>query len=108
MAPLHEKVFGDTKGFGIRISKSLLVLCKAWFPYDRNSRCTSPRQARGRIGDGCDKWKHLLNDFADVAHETKIVRGRIGRVAMCSTLSTLADQSPYSYRLLQSRFLMET
>ena len=42
----------------------------------------SPRQARGHIGDGCVKWKHFLNDVADVADQTGTVRGRIKRVEM--------------------------
>ena len=42
----------------------------------------SPRQARGYIGDGCVKWKHFLNDVADVADQTGTVRGRIKRVEM--------------------------
>ena len=42
----------------------------------------SPRQARGHIGDGCVKWKHFLNDVADVADQTGTVRGRIKRVGM--------------------------
>ena len=41
-----------------------------------------PRQARGHIGDGCVKWKHFLNDVADVADQTGTVRGRIKRVEM--------------------------
>ena len=40
----------------------------------------SPRQARGHIGDGCVKWKHVLNDVADVADQTGTVRGHIERV----------------------------
>ena len=40
----------------------------------------SPRQARGHIEDGCVKWKHFLNDVADVADQTGTVRGRIKRV----------------------------
>ena len=40
----------------------------------------SPRQARGYIGEGCVKWKHFLNDVADVADQTGTVRGRIERV----------------------------
>ena len=42
----------------------------------------SPRQARGHIGDGCVKWKHFLNDVADVADQTGTVWGRIERVEM--------------------------
>ena len=42
----------------------------------------SPRQARGHIGDDFVKWKHLLNDVADVADQTGTVRGRIERVEM--------------------------
>ena len=42
----------------------------------------SPRQARGHIGDSCAKWKHFLNDVADVADQTGTVRGRIERVEM--------------------------
>ena len=42
----------------------------------------SLRQARGHIGDGCDKWEHFLNDVADVADQTGTVRGRIERVEM--------------------------
>ena len=38
---------------------------------------TSPRQARGHIGDGCVKWKHILNDVAD---QMGTVWGRIERV----------------------------
>ena len=67
----------------------------------------SPTQAREHIGDGCDKWKHLLNDFADVADQAGTLRGRIGGVEMCSSISTPAEQSPYSRRLLRSRFLIE-
>ena len=40
----------------------------------------SPRQARGHIGDYCVKWKHFLNDVADVADQMGTVRGRIERV----------------------------
>ena len=42
----------------------------------------SPRQARGHIGDDFFKWKHFLNDVADVADQTGTVRGRIERVEM--------------------------
>ena len=42
----------------------------------------SPRQARGHIGDDFVKWKHFLNDVADVADQTGTVRGRIERVEM--------------------------
>ena len=42
----------------------------------------SPRQARGHIGDDFVKWKHYLNDVADVADQTGTVRGRIERVEM--------------------------
>ena len=42
----------------------------------------SPRQARGHIGDDFVKWKHFLNDVADVADQTETVRGRIERVEM--------------------------
>ena len=61
-----------------------------------------PRQAGRHFGDGCDKWKHLLNDVTYVADQTGTFQGNIGRVEMCSTLSTLADQSPYSRGLLRS------
>ena len=42
----------------------------------------SPRQARGHIGDGFVKWKHFLNNVADVADQTGTVRGRIERIEM--------------------------
>ena len=42
----------------------------------------SPRQARGHIGDGCVKWKHLLNDVTDVVDQKGTVRGRIKTVEM--------------------------
>ena len=42
----------------------------------------SPRQARGHIGDDFVKWKHFLNDVADIADQTGTVRGRIERVEM--------------------------
>ena len=42
----------------------------------------SPRQARGRIGDICVKWKHFLSDVSDVVDQTGTVRGRIERVGM--------------------------
>ena len=42
----------------------------------------SPRQARVHIRDGCVKWKHFLNDVADVADQTGTVRERIERVEM--------------------------
>ena len=42
----------------------------------------SPRQARGHIGDDFVKWKHFLNDVADVNDQTGTVRGRIERVEM--------------------------
>ena len=38
---------------------------------------TSPRQARGHIGDSCVKWKHFLSDVSDVADQTGTVRGCI-------------------------------
>ena len=37
----------------------------------------SPRQARGHIGDVCVKWKHFLNEIADITDQTWTVRGRI-------------------------------
>ena len=40
----------------------------------------SPRQARGQIGDGCVKWEHFLNDVADLADQTGMVRGRFEKV----------------------------
>ena len=40
---------------------------------------SSPRQARGHIGNNFVKWKHFLNDVAD---QTGTVRGRIERVEM--------------------------
>ena len=43
---------------------------------------SSPRQARGHIGDNFVKWKHFLNDVADVADQTGTVRGRIEKVEM--------------------------
>ena len=43
---------------------------------------SSPRQARGHIGDVLVKWKHVLKDVADVADQTGTVRGRIERVEM--------------------------
>ena len=42
----------------------------------------APRQARGHIGDSCDKWKHFLSDVSEVADQTGTVRGRIERVEM--------------------------
>ena len=42
----------------------------------------SLRQARGHIGDSSLKWKHFLNNVADVADQTGTVRGRIKRVEM--------------------------
>ena len=42
----------------------------------------SPRQAHGRIGDSCVKWKHSLSDVSDVADQTGTVRGRIERAEM--------------------------
>ena len=42
----------------------------------------SPRQAHGHIGGDCVKWKHFLNDVADVTDQTGTVRGRIERVEM--------------------------
>ena len=75
----------------------------------------SPRQARGHIGDDFVKWKHFLNDVADVADQTGTVRGRIERVEMslkrgfhmiitaivsiCRRL--IGDTSPKRRRLLQ-------
>ena len=40
----------------------------------------SPRHARGHIGDSCVKWKHFLNNVADVADQTGTVRGRIKKL----------------------------
>ena len=76
----------------------------------------SPRQARGHIGDDFVKWKHFLNDVADVADQTGTVRGRIERVEMslkrgfhmiitaivfiCRRL--IGDTSPKRRRLLRS------
>ena len=42
----------------------------------------SPRHAWGYIGDICVKWKHFLNDVANVADQTGTVQGRIERVEM--------------------------
>ena len=39
----------------------------------------SPRQAWGHFGDGCIKWKHILNGVTD---QTGTIRGRIERVEM--------------------------
>ena len=63
----------------------------------------SPRQARGHIGDGCVKWKHFLNDVADVADQTGTVRGRIERVEMSlkpgfHMIVTVGDVSPRQAR----------
>ena len=52
---------------------------------------TSLRQARGHIGEVCDKWKHFLNDFVGFVDQMGIVRGHMGRVELYSTLSTIAD-----------------
>ena len=76
----------------------------------------SPRQARGHIDDDFVKWKHFLNDVADVADQTGTVRGRIERVEMslkrgfhmiitaivsiCRRL--IGDTSPKRRRLLRS------
>ena len=59
----------------------------------------SPRQARGRIGDGCVKWEHFLNDVADVADRTGTVRGSIKNVEMSlkpgfHMIVTVGDASP--------------
>ena len=76
----------------------------------------SPRQARGHIGDGCVKWKHFLNDVADVTDQTGTVRGRIERVEMSLKLGfhmiitvivsicrrLIGDRSPMRRRLLRS------
>ena len=43
---------------------------------------TSPRQAKGHIGDSCVEWKHFLSDVSDVADQTGTVRGSIERVEM--------------------------
>ena len=74
---------------------------------------TSPRQARGHIGDGCVEWEEFLNDVAD---QTGTVQGRIERVEMslkrsfhmiitvivsiCRRLTE--DTSPKRCRLLRS------
>ena len=76
----------------------------------------SPRQARGHIGHVCVKWEHFLNDGADVANQTGMVRGRIEKVEMslkrgfhmiitvivsiCRRL--VGDTSPKRRRLLRS------
>ena len=76
----------------------------------------SPRQARGHIGDGCAEWEHFLNNVADVADQTGMVRGRIEKVEMslkrgfhmiitvivsiCRRL--IGDTSPKRRRLLRS------
>ena len=76
----------------------------------------SPRQARRHIDDDFVKWKHFLNDVADVADQTGTVRGRIERVEMslkrgfhmiitaivsiCRRL--IGDTSPKRRRLLRS------
>ena len=65
----------------------------------------SLRQAGGHVGDNCDNWKLLQNDVADVAGQTGTVRERIGRVEMSSAFVAVADQSPYSHRLLRAKFL---
>ena len=76
----------------------------------------SPRQARGHIGDGFVKWKHFLNNVADVADQTGMVRGRIERAEMSSKLCfhmiitvivsicrrLIGDTSPKRRRLLRS------
>ena len=76
----------------------------------------SPRQARGHIGDGFVKWKHFLNNVADVADQTGTVRGRIEKVEMSSKLCfhmiitvivsicrrLIGDTSPKRRRLLRS------
>ena len=73
----------------------------------------SPRQARGHFGDGFVKWKHFLNNVADVADQTGTVRGRIERVEMSSKLCfhimivsicrrLIGDTSPMRRRLLRS------
>ena len=51
----------------------------------------SPRQARGHIGDGCDKWEHFLNNVAD---QTGTVRGCIERVEM--SLKRCFHMTPYN------------
>ena len=77
---------------------------------------SSPRQARGHIGDVCVKWKHFLKDVADVADQTGTVRGRIERVEMSLTCGfhmimtlivsicrrLIGDTSPKCRRLLRS------
>ena len=65
---------------------------------------TSPKPSRGHIRAGCDKWKHLQNDFADIADQMGALWGHIGRIEMCSTSSTFANQLQYSHRLLRSDF----
>ena len=62
-----------------------------------------PRQARGHIGDDFVKWKHFLNDVADVADQTGTVRGRIERVEMSlkpgfHMIVTVGDASPRQAR----------
>ena len=59
----------------------------------------SPRQARGHIGDDFVKWKHFLNDVADVADQTGTVRGRIERVEM-------SLKAKFSYDHSSDRFHM--
>ena len=54
----------------------------------------SPRPARGHIGDSCVKWKHFLNDVADVADQTGTVRERIKRVEMSLKPSDRFHMSP--------------
>ena len=36
--------------------------------------------------DGCDKWKHLLNNVSAFTDQIGTVQGCIGRGEVCSTL----------------------
>ena len=58
----------------------------------------SPRQARGHIGDSSVKWKHFLNDVADVADQTGTVRGQYGDTSIIINIDHLIERVEMSLK----------